>query len=54
MIKKFKPIVRKVVKVTVTPSGRTEKELTGEELEEWKRNHGYTEDEKNDNSAVRP
>ena len=49
----FKPTVKKVVKVTVTPSGRTERELTGAELEEWKKQHGYTE-EKDDNSAIRP
>lgn len=53
MTKKFKPIVRKVVKVTVTPAGRTERELSGEELEKWLKEHGYTED-KDDNSAVRP
>lgn len=35
----------KVVHVEVTPQGRTERELTGEELEEWKKAHGYTEEE---------
>lgn len=34
-----KPII-KVVHVEVTPEGRTERELTGEELEEWKKSHG--------------
>lgn len=50
--KKLKPIVKKVVKVTVTPSGRTEHELTGEELEKWKIDHGYMEDKKNDNPTL--
>lgn len=50
--KKINPIVKKVVKVTVTSSGRTEHELTGEELEKWKADHGYTEDKKNDNTTL--
>lgn len=33
------PLFR-VVHVTVTPEGRTEHELTGKELEEWKKSHG--------------
>lgn len=33
------PII-KVTHVEVTPEGRTERELTGEELEEWKKSHG--------------
>lgn len=35
----IKPII-KVTHVEVTPEGRTERELTGEELEEWKKSHG--------------
>lgn len=34
------PIIMKVTHVEVTPEGRTERELTGEELEEWKKAHG--------------
>ena len=30
----------KVTHVEVTPEGRTERELTGEELEDWKKSHG--------------
>ena len=37
----------KVVHVEVTPQDRTERELTGEELEEWKRSHGYSTDTQN-------
>ena len=33
------PII-KVTHVEVTPEGRTERELTGEELEDWKKSHG--------------
>ena len=33
------PII-KVTHVEVTPEGRTERELTGKELEEWKKSHG--------------
>lgn len=33
------PII-KVVHVEVTPEGRTERELTGKELEDWKKSHG--------------
>lgn len=51
MTENIKPRIKRVVQVTVTPAGRTERELTWEELEEWKRNHGYTED-KDDNPAV--
>lgn len=40
-----KPRVIKVTHVEVTPQGRTERELTDEELEEWKKAHGYTEEE---------
>lgn len=32
------PII-KVVHVEVTPEGRTERELTGKELEQWKKEH---------------
>ncbi len=35
----IKPII-KVTHVEVTPEGRTERELTGEELEDWKKSHG--------------
>ena len=35
----IKPII-KVIHVEVTPEGRTERELTGEELEDWKKSHG--------------
>lgn len=31
----------KVVRVEVTREGRTERELTSEELKEWKKAHGY-------------
>lgn len=34
------PIFMKVTRVTVTPEGRTEQELTGKELEEWAKAHG--------------
>ena len=34
----------KVVHVEQGPNGRTERELTGEELEEWKKAHGYSTD----------
>lgn len=33
------PII-KVTHVEVTPEGRTERELTGKELEDWKKSHG--------------
>lgn len=33
------PVI-KVTHVVVTPEGRTEYELTGKELEEWKKEHG--------------
>ena len=35
----IKPII-KVTHVEVTSEGRTERELTGEELEDWKKSHG--------------
>ena len=35
------PVVMKVVHVEVTPEGRTERELTGKELKEWKKSHGF-------------
>lgn len=41
-----KPII-KVVHVEVTPEGRTERELTGEELEEWKKAHGIDTNKEN-------
>lgn len=34
--------ILKVVHVEQGPNGRTERELTGEELEEWKKEHGYS------------
>lgn len=34
------PIIMKVTRVEVTPEGRTERELTGKELEDWKKAHG--------------
>ena len=34
----------KVVHVEIGPEGKTERELTGEELEEWKKAHGYSTD----------
>lgn len=37
---KRKPVVVKVTHVQVTREGRTERELTGKELEEWKKAHG--------------
>ena len=36
----------RVIHVEVTRSGRTERELTGEELEQWKKEHGYVETDK--------
>ena len=38
------PIIVKVTHVEVTPEGRTERELTGEELEDWKKAHGVKQD----------
>lgn len=35
-----------VIHVEVTRNGRTERELTGEELEQWKKEHGYGETDK--------
>ena len=34
----------KVVKVEIKDGKRTERELTGKELEEWKKEHGYSTD----------
>ncbi len=45
MIEK-RTFIKKVVHVEVTPEGRTERELTGEELEQWKKEHGYVETDK--------
>lgn len=44
MESKRKPIVVKVTHVEVTREGRTERELTGKELEEWKKAHGIDTD----------
>ena len=44
---KTKPIIVKVTRVEVTPEGRTERELTGEELEEWKKAHGIDTNKEN-------
>jgi hypothetical protein len=33
--------ILRVRHVEVTPAGRVERELTGEELEQWKKEHGY-------------
>ena len=44
---KRKPVVVKVTHVQVTREGRTERELTGKELEEWKKAHGYNTDTEN-------
>jgi hypothetical protein len=41
------PIIMKVTHVEVTPEGRTERELTGEELEEWKKAHGIDTNKEN-------
>lgn len=38
------PTIVKVKRVTVTPEGRTEHELTGKELEEWMKANGYLKD----------
>ena len=43
--KKLIPVIRKVTHVEVTPQGRTERELTGDELEQWKKEHGYVDAE---------
>lgn len=40
------PTVVKVKRVTVTPEGRTEHELTGKELEDWMEAHGYSQNTK--------
>lgn len=42
MIEK-RAVIKRVVHVEVTPEGRTERELTDEELEQWKKDHGYGE-----------
>lgn len=42
--------VLRVKKVEVTPQGRTERFLTGEELKQWKIDHGY-EVEEDDTTA---
>lgn len=36
----------RVIHVEVTRNGRTERELTGEELEQWKKEHGHGETDK--------
>lgn len=41
-----RPIIT-VTHVEVTPEGRTERVLTGEELEEWKKAHGIDTDTEN-------
>lgn len=41
-----KPIIT-VTHVEVTPEGRTERVLTGKELEEWKKAHGIDTDTEN-------
>lgn len=38
---KRSPIILKITRVEVTPQGRTERELTPEEVEQWKKEHGY-------------
>lgn len=38
------PTIVKVKRVTVTPEGRTERELTGKELEDWMKANGYLKD----------
>lgn len=49
--KESKPIITRptitVTHVEVTPEGRTERVLTGEELEEWKKAHGFNTDTEN-------
>lgn len=42
--------ILKVTKVEVTPQGRTERVLTGEELKQWKIDNGY-EVEEDDTTA---
>lgn len=37
----MKPKILKITRVEVTPQGRTERELTPAEVEQWKREHGY-------------
>jgi hypothetical protein len=49
MIEK-RTFIKKVVHVEVTPEGRTERELTGEELEQWKKDHGYDSSDDNTES----
>lgn len=38
---KMSPKILKITRVEVTPQGRTERELTPEEVEQWKKEHGY-------------
>ncbi|MBQ1573072.1 MAG: hypothetical protein IIZ78_18225 [Clostridiales bacterium] len=40
------PTIVKVKRVTVTPEGRTEHELTGKELEDWMKENGYLKETK--------
>lgn len=42
--------VVKVVHVEIKDGKRTETELTGEELEQWKKEHGYGDTEKESQS----
>lgn len=35
------PKILKITRVVVTPQDRTERELTPEEVEQWKKEHGY-------------
>lgn len=37
----MKPRILKITRVEVTPQGRTERELTPEEVEQWKKEHDY-------------
>lgn len=41
----------KVTHVEVTPEGRTERELTGKELEEWKKAHGIEANKENQSDS---
>lgn len=42
---KMSPKILKITRVEVTPQGRTERELTPEEVEQWKKEHGYDNSE---------
>lgn len=52
MTKRIK--ILKVTKVEVTPQGRTERVLTGEELKQWKIENGYEVEDDNTEEKNKP